>query len=108
VQPVTVTRRLQDGKRIELGGRTLIVLHLPGHTPGSIALLEEITGVLYSGDVVYDGHLVDDLPESDVPAYRRSMEVLAALEVSIVNPGHGRSFDQFRLHQLTARYLNRS
>jgi len=84
VQPVTVTRRLQDGKRIELGGRTLIVLHLPGHTPGSIALLEEI------------------------PAYRRSMEVLAALEVSIVNPGHGRSFDQFRLHQLTARYLNRS
>lgn len=108
LHPVTVTRRLQDGERIELGGRTLTVLHLPGHTPVSIALLEEITGVLYSGDVIYDGYLVDDLPESDVPAYRRSMEVLTDLAVSVVHPGHGRSFDQVRLRELAARYLDRA
>ncbi len=35
--PVKVTRRFQGGERIDLGGRTLTVLHLPGHTPGSIA-----------------------------------------------------------------------
>jgi len=108
LQPVTVTRRLQDRERIELGGRTLTVLHLPGHTPGSIALLEEITGVLYSGDVIYDGYLVDDLPESDIPAYLRSMAVLAGLEVCVVHPGHGRSFDQVRLRELAARYLDRA
>lgn len=62
--------------------------------------------MLYSGDVIYDGYLVDDLPESDVNAYRRSMAVLAALAVSVVHPGHGRSFDQVRLRQLAARYLN--
>jgi glyoxylase-like metal-dependent hydrolase (beta-lactamase superfamily II) len=64
--------------------------------------------VLYAGDVIYDGYLIDDLPESDVATYRRSMAVLADLEVSVVHPGHGRSFDQARLHELAAKYLNRS
>ena len=108
LQPVTVTRQLRDGERIESGGRTLTVPHLPGHTPGSIGVLEELTGVLYSGDVIYDGYLVDDLPESAVARYRRSMAVLADIEVSVVHPGHCRSFNQARLRELTARYLDRA
>ncbi|WP_306471881.1 MBL fold metallo-hydrolase [Streptomyces sp. st140] len=105
VQAVTLSRQLDDGDRIDLGSRTLTVLHLPGHSPGSIALLEERTGVLFSGDAVYDGYLIDDLPDSDVPAYRRSMERLAQLDVSVVHPGHGRSFDQTRLRELAGDYL---
>jgi len=108
VDGVALTCELQDGERIGLGGRTLTVLHLPGHTPGSIALLEERSGVLYSGDVVYDGYLIDDLPDSDVPSYRRSMEFLAVLDVSVVHPGHGRSFDRARLRALTGAYLHRT
>jgi glyoxylase-like metal-dependent hydrolase (beta-lactamase superfamily II) len=107
VPGVELARVLADGDRIDCGGRTLTVLHLPGHTPGSIALLEERTGVLYSGDVVYDGYLVDDLPESDPAAYRHSMRLLAGLDVSVVHPGHGRSFDRARLHHLATRYLDR-
>ncbi|MGW3246233.1 MBL fold metallo-hydrolase [Streptomyces sp. NPDC001070] len=105
---VTLTRTLGGDERIDLGDRTLTVLHLPGHTPGSVALLEERTGVLYSGDAVYDGYLVDDLPESDVPAYRRTVEFLAELDVSVVHPGHGRSFGRDRLREVAARYLRRS
>jgi glyoxylase-like metal-dependent hydrolase (beta-lactamase superfamily II) len=105
VEPVTPTRGLDHGDRIDLGGRTLTALHLPGHTPGSIALLEEHTGTLFSGDVVYDGTLIDDLPNSDVHAYRRSMILLAGLEISVVHPGHGRSFDHRRLRALAADYL---
>jgi len=105
VEPMAVSRVLEDGDRIDVGGRVLTVLHLPGHTPGSIALLEERTGVLYSGDVVYEGGLIDDLPNSDVAAYRRSMEFLADLDVSVVRPGHGRSFDRTRLRQLAEAYL---
>lgn len=105
VPGVTLTRSLADGERIDCGGRTLTVLHLPGHTPGSVALLEEHTGTLYSGDVVYDGYLVDDLPESDPAAYRRSLEVLAGLDVAVVHPGHGRSFDRARLRHIVTRYL---
>ena len=55
IPPIHLDRTLGDRDRIDLGDRVLTVLHLPGHTPGSIALLEERTGTLYSGDVVYDG-----------------------------------------------------
>ncbi|MBF9133000.1 MBL fold metallo-hydrolase [Plantactinospora sp. S1510] len=108
VEPMSLNRVLDDGDRVDLGGRVLTVLHLPGHTPGSIALLEERTGTLYSGDVVYDGALIDYLPNSDVTAYRRSMEILADLDVSVVHPGHGHSFDRTRLRQLAQTYLCRS
>jgi len=108
IEAVPLTRLLEDGDRIDLGGRTLTVLHLPGHSPGSIALLEERTGVLYCGDVVYDGRLIDDLPGSDVPSYRRSMQLLAHLDVSVVHPGHGRSFGQTRLRHLAETYLRKA
>ncbi|MBQ0902414.1 MBL fold metallo-hydrolase [Micromonospora sp. U21] len=109
VEPMTLNRTLDDGDRIDLGGRgrVLTVLHLPGHTPGSIALLEERTGTLYSGDIVYEGALIDNLPNSDVAAYRRSMEFLTDLDVSVVHPGHGHSFDRTRLRQLADAYLRR-
>ncbi|MCO1597060.1 MBL fold metallo-hydrolase [Micromonospora sp. RHAY321] len=107
VEPMTLNRLLDDGDRIDLGGRVLTVLHLPGHTPGSVAVLEERTGTLYSGDVIYDGALIDNLPNSDVAAYRRSMEFLADLDVSVVHPGHGHSFDRTRLRQLAETYLRR-
>ena len=107
IEPMTLNRMLDDGDRIDLGGRVLTVLHLPGHTPGSIALLEERTGTLYSGDIVYEGALIDDLPNSDVAAYRRSMEFLTDLDVSVVHPGHGDSFDRPRLRQLAEAYLRR-
>ncbi|GID96580.1 MBL fold metallo-hydrolase [Amorphoplanes digitatis] len=108
VEPMTLNRVLDDGDRIDLGGRVLTVLHLPGHTPGSIALLEERTGTLYSGDIIYDGFLIDDLPNSDVAAYRRSMAFLAGLDVSVVHPGHGHSFDRTRLRELAEAYLRRT
>jgi glyoxylase-like metal-dependent hydrolase (beta-lactamase superfamily II) len=108
VDPMILTRQLEDGDRVDLGGRALTVLHLPGHSPGSIALLEEHSGVLFSGDVVYDGHLIDDLPESDLPSYRRSLERLLDVDVSVVHPGHWASFDQSRLHVLVETYLRDS
>ncbi|NMO53755.1 MBL fold metallo-hydrolase [Actinoplanes sp. TBRC 11911] len=107
VAPVTLHRLLDDGDRIDLGGRELTVLHLPGHTPGSIALLEERTGTLYSGDIIYDGGLIDDLPNSDVADYRRTMEFLTGLDVAVVHPGHGPSFDRTRVRQLAEAYLRR-
>ena len=64
--------------------------------------------MLFSGDVIYDGHLIDDLPESDVPSYRASLERLVDLDVSVVHPGHGASFDQTRMRALVDTYLRAS
>ncbi|MFI7005354.1 MBL fold metallo-hydrolase [Streptomyces sp. NPDC050145] len=106
VQPLTVHRSLQDGDVIDLGGLSLTVLHLPGHTPGCIALFEERTGALFTGDVIYDGHLIDDLPESDPSDYRRSLARLADLDLSIAHPGHGRSISGHRLRERAHTYLS--
>ncbi|MGC4748108.1 hypothetical protein ACLQ28_20980 [Micromonospora sp. DT201] len=52
--------------------------------------------------------MIDNLPNSDVAAYRRSMEFLAGLDVSVVHPGHGQSFDRTRLRELAETYLRRN
>ena len=71
------TRIVDEGDEIDLGDRRLTVLHLPGHTPGETGLWEEATRTLFSGDCVYEsGVLLDELPESDIPDYVRSMERL--------------------------------
>ena len=49
-----MTRALDEGDVIDLGDRVFKVLHLPGHSRGSIGLLEEATGVFFSGDVIYE------------------------------------------------------
>lgn len=43
---------LKDGEEIDLGGRSLRVCWIPGHTPGSIALFDRQTGLLISGDAI--------------------------------------------------------
>lgn len=107
VAPAPPTRLVDDGDVIDLGDRTFEVLHLPGHTPGSAALFEAASGLLFSGDVVYDGTLLDELPESDIAAYCVSMQRLLELPVSTVHPGHEQSFDRARMRELCEEYLRR-
>ena len=64
VRPAKVTRKVEEGDRIDLGDRSFEVLHLPGHSRGSIGLWEAATGILFSGNSIYDGALLDDLPGS--------------------------------------------
>lgn len=97
---------LADGDVIDLGDRQYEVLHLPGHTHGSIALFDRTNRELFSGDIAYDDELLDDLPESDVPAYRRSMMRLSELDVESVRPGHGDSFDRSVLERIARTYLS--
>jgi len=107
VVPAPPTRVLEDGDVVDLGDRSLEVVHLPGHTPGSAALFERDTGTLFSGDVVYDGTLLDELPESSIGAYVASMRRLLTLPVRVVHAGHEPSFDGDRLGELCEAYLAR-
>ena len=105
VQPATPTRSLADGDILDVGDHPLTVLHLPGHSPGSIALFDEHDGTLFSGDVIYDDVLLDSLPGSDTEQYAHSLRRLRNLPVRLTHPGHGRSFGQDRLHYLIDEYL---
>ena len=53
IAPVPM-RPVWDGEIIELGGRALTAVHIPGHTPGSIALLDKGARFLIVGDSISD------------------------------------------------------
>jgi glyoxylase-like metal-dependent hydrolase (beta-lactamase superfamily II) len=101
------TRLVTEGDVIDLGNRVFEVIHLPGHSPGSIGLWEAATGILFSGDAVYDGPLLDELPGSDIPAYIATMHRLESLPARVVHAGHDPSFDGARLRMLAREYLRR-
>lgn len=73
------SRLVADGEKLDLGGRTIELLHVPGHTPDAIALLERASGYLWTGDSYYDATIWLYVPETDLDQYERSMARLAAL-----------------------------
>ena len=105
VMPAAATRVVDEGDVIDLGDRRFEVLHLPGHSPGSIGLWEAKSGILFSGDAVYDGPLLDELPGSDIPIYVATMKRLRNLPVTVVHAGHDPSFGRDRLRALCDAYL---
>ncbi|MDR6972864.1 glyoxylase-like metal-dependent hydrolase (beta-lactamase superfamily II) [Leifsonia shinshuensis] len=105
ITAATPTATLEDGDTVDLGDRRLRALHLPGHTRGSLCLFDEEAGALFSGDVIYDDILLDDLHESDVDQYVATMLRLQDLPVQTVYPGHGDPFDRARMLEIIADYL---
>jgi glyoxylase-like metal-dependent hydrolase (beta-lactamase superfamily II) len=105
LKPARVTRHLGDGDVVDLGGPAFTVLHLPGHSPGSIALLDEHNGAPFSGDVLYDDVLLDSIAGADPRQYAASLGRLRDLPVRIVYPGHGPSFGPGRMRAIIDRYL---
>ena len=58
--------------RVELGGRSLLVIPIPGHEPSSVAVYDAKTGILLTGDSLYPGRLY----VRDFDAYRTSVDRL--------------------------------
>jgi len=105
IQPATVTRAVTHGDVIDLGDRRLRVVHAPGHTAGSIVLLDDDLHWLYTGDVLNDGPVFDEMYGADIPTYVESMRRLLDLDVAMVHPGHDHSFDGDRMRELVDDYL---
>ncbi len=80
-----------DGDIFDPGGRPLQVIELPGHTPGSIALLDKNNGMLFSGDPIQDGRIFMFGPMRNLTAYIHSLGRLKAFEDEIkeIYPSHG-------------------
>jgi glyoxylase-like metal-dependent hydrolase (beta-lactamase superfamily II) len=61
--------------KIDLGGRVVDVIPIPGHNEASIALYDRRTGILMTGDSLYPGRLY--VPQADIPTYTVSAKRLA-------------------------------
>ena len=83
--------RFEDGDRLDLLGSQWNVMHLPGHSPGSVALHDPVHGILLAGDTLFAGSVGRvDFPTSDPGAMKRSLERLMTLpDRTEVHPGHG-------------------
>ena len=91
--PVQVDVILKEGDKIA----GLTVIHTPGHTPGSIMLLDEEKRVLFAGDTLrYDGKKVSGAPENfsvDPNQVRESIAKASTLNFDVMLPGHGETLE---------------
>jgi glyoxylase-like metal-dependent hydrolase (beta-lactamase superfamily II) len=87
--PVQVDVILKEGDKIS----GLTVIHSPGHTPGSIMLLDEKRKVLFAGDTLrYGGKKISGAPEqfsADLNQAKESVAKASTLNFDIMLPGHG-------------------
>lgn len=85
------THRLVGGEAIDLGGRTLEVLPVPGHTAGSICLVEEARRFLFAGDMIADRPLQGIGEGVTLETYQQSIALMAEMapDVDLIFPGHG-------------------
>ena len=89
IQPKAAARVLQDGDVIDLGGRTLRVLHIPGHSPGHTAFWDEESGALFTGDSAYPGPMYACFAGGNPTAFAHSLRRMAELpDVKLICPGH--------------------
>ena len=71
---------VQQGDILDLGDRPLEIIDLPGHTPGSIGILDVKNKVLIGGDSIQDGRIFMFGEHRNLPDYIMSMEKLSAYE----------------------------
>ena len=79
---------LHDGDLLELGERTVRVLHTPGHSPGHCCFYEPGRGYLFSGDLIYQGCLYAFYPTTDPVLFCRSVRRVRQYDIAKILPGH--------------------
>ena len=88
--PCRVDGTLEEGQELAVGEITLRVMHLPGHSPGSVAFVAE--GAVFTGDTLFAGGIGrTDLPGGNTPQIMASLKRLVTElpPETMVYPGHG-------------------
>ena len=92
VDNVVIDRYLTPGEEIKIGDGELKVIHVPGHSPGSVALYDKKDGFVITGDALFAGSIGrTDLPGGDTRTLLRSIKdgLLTLPDSTVVYPGHG-------------------
>ena len=101
------TRCLEEGDVIDLGDRSLEVVHIGGVTPGSIVLWDAQTASLFTSDVLYEDPVIERRydPVEDQVQYVDGLKRIRELPVRTVYPGHYRPFGHERMLELIDGWL---
>ncbi len=106
MNPAPITNLVEEGDVIDLGNRCFKIIHFPGHSPGSIAIWEEKTGIMFTGDTLYDGVLYDHLYHSMPEIFKESLSRLKEFPIETIHAGHGPSFGAYKMHDIIDEYLS--
>ena len=93
-KPAKAEKLLTAGDVIQLGNASLSVLHVPGHSPGHIALYSQQGTFCLSGDVLFRGAIGrTDLPGGDHVLLLKSIhqQLFSMGDEVVIYPGHGPS-----------------
>jgi len=90
IKPFKITQFIGDRYTLDLGGREIKVIAVPGHAPDAIALLDNQSGYLWTGDTFYEGAIWLFADGTDLAAYEKSIETLATIAPKLqkVFPSH--------------------
>lgn len=90
--PVEISKYLNPGDKINIGDDYLIVISVPGHSPGSIALYSPSSSFVLTGDALFDGSIGrTDLPGGDYATLINSItnNLMTLPDDTVVYAGHG-------------------
>lgn len=88
----TIGKYIDESDVIEFGSQKLSILHLPGHSPGSIAFYNKAKNVMFSGDALFNGSIGrTDLPQGNHNQLLEGIrtKIFSLPGKTIVYPGHG-------------------
>ena len=91
-QPLELDRNLADGDTSPLGDEMIKVLHVPGHSPGGLAFYLSQSGLLISGDTIFNGSVGrTDLMGGDMAQLINSIheKILPLPDETVIASGHG-------------------
>ena len=90
IHPFNVAKWLKEGDIIDLGGRTLDVIHTPGHSPDSICILDRMNKIFWTGDSFYPAPIYIYAPTTSLDQFIESFRKITALipEYEWVMPSH--------------------
>jgi len=92
LKPINITRWVKDEDQLDLWGRTVLVMHCPGHCPGNVAFLFSDESICFVGDVIFHGSVGrTDLPGGDVSKLEDSIrnKIYSLPDDTVLAVGHG-------------------
>lgn len=101
---VVVPEKIISSEPEDFGNRTLRPLAMRGHTPGDLAIFDELSGILFTGDLVFLDR-APTTPHADLERWRINLANLGGIPCAMVVPGHGPTEDSDRGIRQTRDWL---
>ncbi len=98
-------KSIRQSMKLDLGGRTALIMPLDGgHTPGDVIVMDQKTGTLFAGDLIFHQR-APTVPHADIPTWLDHLNTMSAMDWQRIVPGHGPLVTDRSVFNMMADYL---